>query len=295
MREFNYGGQAVIEGVMIRGRRHVAVAIRKRSGEILLRSQPLRGAIYTARWARLPFLRGLVLLWDALVLGTKMLLFSAEVALAEEGEAVELGGSRAWGTLLLSLALGLGLFFLFPAWVTRLMDQFLTSSLLSSFVEGTIRLVLLIAYLGLLGSWPEVQRVFAYHGAEHKTINAYEDGARLEPAAVKPYSTGHSRCGTGFLLVVVVVAIALFALLGRPPLLSRLISRFVLIPVIAGLSYEVVRLASRRKRSPLGRAVLAPSLALQRLSTREPTIPMLEVAIAALKKVLEQEGEGPRI
>lgn len=290
LNDFNYGGQAVIEGVMMRGSKTMAVAVRHPSGEIIVHSEPLTARIYTSRWGRLPFVRGLALLWDALVLGIRTLIFSADVALAEE-EDVSFGGPMVWGTLLISLLFAVGFFFLTPLLLVSLVDRHITSSLLSNVIEGTIRLALFLAYVVAIGRLPDIQRVFAYHGAEHKTINAYEDGASLEPGVVRAYGTAHTRCGTGFLLVVMVLFIFLSALLGRPPILLRFLSRLLLIPVVAGLSYEFIRFSAARSQSnAFVRALIAPGLALQGLTTREPDDSMLEVAIAALKEVLAGEG-----
>ena len=292
MSEFNYGGQAVIEGVMMRGSKHMTVAVRRPSGDIIVHSEPLNARIYSGRISRLPFLRGLVMLWDALVLGMRALLFSADVALEEE-EEVEFTGPIAWGSVAFSLIIGIGVFLLGPLFLIRLVDSYITSSLLSNILEGLIRLAFFLVYVYAIGFIPDIQRVFAYHGAEHATINAYESGAPLEPAAVKAYSTAHPRCGTGFLLIFAVVAIFVFSLLGRPPLVLRILSRLLLIPVIAGLTYELIKFSAAHRDNPVIRAlVLTPSLALQRLTTQEPDESMLEVAIAALQRLLDMEREG---
>lgn len=306
--KFNYGGQAVMEGVMMRGRKHFAVAVREPEGSIVIHNEPLAGHIYGGFVARTPFLRGLTMLWDTLVLGTRSLMFSADVAMREEAAAGDGGapagavaaspaearpafaGPVAWGTLVVGLGIGLGLFFLLPAFLVGLADRYLASALLSNVAEGLVRLGLFVGYLAVIGTMPDIQRVFAYHGAEHKTVNAYESGARLIPDEVAAYSTAHPRCGTGFLLLVMVIFIVLGSFLGRPALWLRLLSRIVLIPIVAGLAYEVVKLAASHRQQPLVALVLAPGLWLQRLTTREPDRPMLEVAIAALQRVLESEG-----
>jgi len=288
--ELNYGGQAVMEGVMMRGSRTMAVAVRQPDGHILLHSEPLDPRIYLSRLSKIPFLRALTGLWDVLVLGIRTLFYSAQVALGPE-EDVQFSGPIAWGTVAVSFAVGIGLFFVGPLLLVGLIDRYLTSDLLSNVVEGLIRLAIFVAYLWLIGLVPEIRRVFAYHGAEHKTINAYEAGARLIPEEVARYSTAHYRCGTAFLLSVLVISILIFALLGRPPMLLRLLSRILLIPVVAGVAYEYLRFTNRYRRSPLIRALAAPNLALQRLTTRQPEPEMLEVAIAALTRVLETESQ----
>lgn len=292
MSSFNYGGQAVLEGVMMRGERDWAVAVRDPNGRIVVRREPLTAAVYRSRFLKLPFVRGLTSLWDSLGLGLSALVWSADVALEEEGES--LSGPLAWGTVALSLGLGIGLFVLLPAFLSGLVDQHVTSGLASNLLEGIIRLALLVGYMAAIGTMPDIRRVFAYHGAEHKTINAYEGGAELTPEAVGAYPRAHIRCGTGFLLGVVVIMVLLSTLLGRPPLLVRLVTRLLLIPVVAGIAYELLKLGARLyARNALVRAIAAPGLALQRLTTREPDAGMLEVAIIALKAVLASEGLLP--
>jgi uncharacterized protein YqhQ len=292
--EFNYGGQAVIEGVMMRGKKHMAVAVRSPTGEIIVHSEPLNAKIYGGLISKLPFLRGTIMLWDALVLGMRALLFSADVALEEE-EEVEFKGPIAWGSVAFSLIIGVGIFLLGPLVLGGLVDRYIASSLVSNILEGLIRLAFFLVYVYAIGFIPDIRRVFAYHGSEHKTINAYEGGVPLEPDAVQAYSTAHPRCGTGFLLIFAVIAIFVFSLLGRPPLLLRIASRLVLIPVIAGLTYELIKFSAAHRDNPLIRTVvLVPSLALQRLTTREPDESMLEVAITALQRLLDMEEEGVR-
>ena len=288
MAEFNYGGQAIIEGVMMRGSKSVAIAVRDPSGQIVVQREPLNAFIYQGPISKIPVLRGLTSLWDALVLGIRALMRSADIALGEE-EGVEFSGPVAWGTMALSLALGVGLFFLLPMFLVSLVDKYISSSLISSAIEGVIRILLFIGYIAAIGLMPDIRRVFAYHGAEHKTINAYEDGAPLEPARVAEYSSAHTRCGTGFLLIVLVIYILITAPMGRPSLLIRLASRLITIPIVAGISYELMKFGARHYDNPLVKVLVAPGLALQRLTTREPDESMLEVAIASLKSVLEAE------
>jgi len=288
--KFNYGGQAVMEGVMMRGAKHMTVAVRNPAGEIIIHTEPLNAKIYGGLISKLPFLRGIVMLWDALVLGMRALLFSADVALEEE--EVEFKGPIAWASVAFSLIIGVGVFLLGPLLLVGLVDRHVASPLVSNILEGLVRLAFFLIYVGAISFVPDIRRVFAYHGAEHKTINAYEDGAALEPDAVKVYSTAHPRCGTGFLLIFSVIAIFVFSLLGRPSLVPRILSRLVLIPVIAGLTYELIKFSAAHRDNPLIRGViLTPSLALQRLTTREPDESMLEVAITALQRLLDVEEQ----
>lgn len=290
MGKFNYGGQAVMEGVMMRGAKHMTVAVRNPAGEIIIHTEPLNAKIYGGLISKLPFLRGIVMLWDALVLGMRALLFSADVALEEE--EVEFKGPIAWASVAFSLIIGVGVFLLGPLLLVGLVDRHVASPLVSNILEGLVRLAFFLIYVGAISFVPDIRRVFAYHGAEHKTINAYEDGAALEPDAVKVYSTAHPRCGTGFLLIFSVIAIFVFSLLGRPSLVPRILSRLVLIPVIAGLTYELIKFSAAHRDNPLIRGViLTPSLALQRLTTREPDESMLEVAITALQRLLDVEEQ----
>ena len=284
----HYGGQAVMEGVMMRGARHMAVAVRKPSGEIMVHSEPLPRSIYGSSASKLPLLRGLVMLWDALVLGTRSLMFSADVALEEED--VSFGGPVIWGTLLVSVLLSVGLFVLLPTVLVGLVDRYLIIPLVSNLAEGLVRLLLFVAYLFVIGRLPDIQRVFAYHGSEHKTINAYEAGVPLTVGDIRPFSTAHVRCGTGFLLVVLIIFVLLSSLLGRPPLLQRFLLRIVLIPMVSALAYEFLKFTARHQDHPLVKILVAPNLWLQRLTTREPDDSMIEVAIAALQCVLEKDG-----
>lgn len=293
MKQFQYGGQAVLEGVMMRGAEHFSVAVRNPKGEIVIHSEPLAGHIYRGFIARTPFLRGLTMLWDTLVLGVRTLMYSADVALSDEPEA-SFSGPVAWGTMAGSLAIGVGLFFLLPVFLVRLVDSYLASSLLSIALEGLVRLALFVGYLALVGTMPDVRRVFAYHGAEHKAVNALEAGARLEPEQVERFGTSHPRCGTGFMLLVLVIFIILASFLGRPALWLRLLSRLVLIPVVAGVAYEVMKFSASHRNWPIVGLLVAPGLWLQRLTTREPDRSMLEVSIAALKAVLEAEAQAPQ-
>jgi len=282
-----YGGQAVIEGVMMRGSKGVAVAMRAPDSEIIIHTEPL-SAIYKSKITKIPFLRGLIGLWDALVLGTRILTLSANMQ-TEEDEKLE--GPALYLTLLISLGFGIGLFFLLPAGIGQLGERLLgINSWWSNLLEGITRLVLLISYIWLIGLAPDIKRVFGYHGAEHKTINAFYAGADLTPENVAKYSIEHPRCGTAFLLTLVLLSILIFGMLGPLPLFWRLASRIILLPLLAGIAYEYIRWTDRHLDSPIVRTMIRPNLALQHLTTREPTLEMLDVSIAAFKAMHEQEG-----
>jgi len=318
---FNYGGQAVLEGVMMRGSKAVAVAVRDPQGQIVIHSEPLNKHVYGGPIARWPFLRGLTMLWDSLVLGMRSLMFSADVATGSVSAATPIAqvvagpilgadaatgsedtgtpgsskpgafeGPVMWGMLLVSLAFSIGLFFLTPKLLAQLVQHWTGSLVWGLVAEGVVRLGLFVGYIWLIGFMPDIRRVFGYHGAEHKTINAYEAGAPLTVEDVRPFTTAHPRCGTAFLLTVVVLSILVFAPLAKLPLAWGLVARVLLIPVIAMLGYEFIRFSARHINHPLMRTIIAPNLALQSLTTRPPDDDMLQVAIAALNRVLEIEG-----
>jgi len=288
---FNYGGQAVIEGVMMRGAKKMCVAVRAPNGEIVVHCEPLNPRIYASFVAKVPFVRGLTMLWDALGLGIRTLLFSADVAMGEE--EVEFSGPIAWGTIAFSLIMAVAIFFVGPLLLVGLVDRLIASHFVSNLLEGGIRLAFFLAYVWAIGFIPDIRRVFGYHGSEHKAINAYEAGDELTVEAVGRSSIVHPRCGTAFLLVVMVVSILVFALLGRPPLLLRIASRVVLIPVIAGIAYEFIKFSATHQNHRLMHLLIAPGLWLQGLTTRQPDAPMLEVAIAALQRLLIEEDIVP--
>lgn len=291
---FNYGGQAVIEGVMMRGSQTMAVAVRAPDGQIVIHAEPLNATLYRGWLGRLPFLRGLTMLWDALGLGIRGLMFSAHVAAAPETKTdkAALDGPVMGGALALGLALGVGLFILLPRLLALPFERALGSMLAGALVEGIIRLALFVGYIWLIGRMAEIRRVFAYHGAEHKTINAYEAGAPLTVEGVRPFSTAHTRCGTAFVLTLVILSIGVFAPLGRLPYGAGLLARLLLVPLLAMLAYEFIRFSARYAERGWMRALVAPNLALQRLTTREPDDGMLQVAIAALERVLEKEHQA---
>jgi uncharacterized protein YqhQ len=284
---FHYGGQAVIEGVMMRGQRVTATVVRHPKGHLVTRANPLP-SFYTGGMRKTPMVRGVTILAETMVLGIRSLMFSANVALEEEGEEkpANISGGFIWGVMVVSLVLAVGLFFLAPLFLANLLDPYVESSLLFHLVEGLIRLVIFVAYLRIIGSFGDIKRTFAYHGAEHKTINAIEDGAPLEVANVRKYSTAHTRCGTSFLLAVLVIAIIVFALVGQQALWLMILTRVMLLPVIAALGYEATRYSANHPDNLLVRLLRSPGLWLQRLTTREPDDSQLEVAMAALEKVM---------
>ena len=283
-KRFYYGGQAVIEGVMIRGRKAMVTAVRRPSGGMAMDVQPL-SPIYTGWMRRTPLMRGIIVLIEAMALGIKSLLYSANVSLEEEKE--EISGKTAWAMIAVALVLAIVLFLIIPLFLTRLINPYIGSSLVFHLIEGFIRIVIFIAYLKLVGLIPDIKRVFTYHGAEHKVVNAFEDGVPMEVEAVRKYNTAHVRCGTSFLFAVLIIAIVVFSLVGRPSLWLMVLSRILLIPVIAALGYEVIYFGANHIKNALVRAVLAPGLWLQTLTTKEPEDSQIEVALSAIKKVVE--------
>ena len=283
-----YGGQAVIEGVMMRGRKAFAIAMRGPDGKIVIHKEGL-APVYRSELTKIPFLRGVILLWDALGLGIRALTLSANT---QTGENEKLEGPALYLTLAISLSIGVGLFFLLPAGVGGLAERYLHwNPWLANLSEGVIRLILLIAYIWAIGFMPDVKRLFGYHGAEHKTINAFEAGADLTPESVAKFSLEHPRCGTAFLLTLVLISILVFTALGPLPMFWRLASRVLLIPVLAGIAVEYIRWTANHLDSPLVRLMIKPNLALQALTTREPDMSMLEVAIESFKTMKKAEQE----
>jgi len=287
-RDAPVGGQAVLEGVMMRGVSVWAVAVRKPDGEIEVTSEPIVSWAKRHRVLRWPVIRGVVALGESLKIGFKALAISANAQLDPEEEE-EIGGWM-WGvTIALSLALAVGLFFVIPVGATSLIKDQLGSAFLFWLVEGVLRTAIFIGYILLISRLPDLRRVFEYHGAEHKTISAYEAEDRLIPSRAKLYSRLHPRCGTSFLLIVMVLAIFVFAPIGLPAWYWLLASRILGIPLIAGLSYEVIKWAGKNRSKRWVRAIMWPGLMLQNLTTREPDESQLEVAIAALDAVLAVE------
>jgi uncharacterized protein YqhQ len=273
---------------MMRGAQSVAIAMRAPDNQIVIHTEELSG-IYKSKITKIPFLRGLVMLWDALGLGMRALTISANL---QSGEDEQLEGPALYLTLGLSLAIGIGLFFLAPAGIGQLAEHYLgINAWWSNLIEGLVRLAILIAYIWLIAFMPDVRRVFSYHGAEHKTINAFEADVELTPENVSKFSVEHPRCGTAFLLTLVLLSILVFSLLGPLPTAWRLISRVVFLPLLAGVAYEYIRWTAKHLDSPVVRWMIKPNLALQHLTTREPSQEMLEVSIAAFNAMKAQEKQ----
>jgi uncharacterized protein YqhQ len=293
-RDAPVGGQAVLEGVMMRGVSTWAVAVRTPEGKVDITSEPLVSWASRARWLRWPVIRGVVALAESLKIGFRALGISANAQLVDEdGQPAEPIGGFTWGlTIAFSLALAVGLFFAVPVGATSLIKEQLGSALLFWLVEGVLRTAIFIGYIWAISRIPDLRRVFEYHGAEHKTISCYEAGDRLTPARAELYSRLHPRCGTSFLLIVMVLAIFVFAPIGLPAWYWLLASRILGIPLIAGLSYEVIKWAGRNRNRPWVRTLMWPGLMLQNLTTREPDREQLEVSIAALEAVLAVETPG---
>ena len=277
---FTYGGQAVVEGVMIRGQRHASVAVRRPDSTIAIHSEPI-SSLFTGRLRSTPMVRGIIVLIETMALGMKALIYSANVAAEAEGEEISKGAMA--GTLAFALLFAVGLFFLIPVLASRPLEGALGSDLLSNLSEGLIRLAVFLAYVVLIGRLGQIYRVFMYHGAEHMTVHAQEHQVPLQVETVRRYSTAHPRCGTAFLLVVMVVSIVVFTFVARDPFWWLITSRIVLIPLVAAASYETIRFSGAHSDNPLVRLIAAPSLALQRLTTRPPDNDQIEVAIAAMK------------
>ncbi|MEN3202856.1 MAG: DUF1385 domain-containing protein [Atribacterota bacterium] len=280
------GGQALIEGVMMRSPYRLAMAVRRPDGTIVLKVQEVVPLSRRNRFFALPIIRGVVGLVDSLMVGLQALSYSAQVAFDEE---TKLSSFDVGMAILLAFGLFVGLFIALPTFVTSLLDRFLASTFLYNLVEGGIRIGIFLFYIFVISTMRDIRRVFEYHGAEHKAIFAFEEGEDLSPESAMKFTTRHPRCGTSWLLVVMVVSILIFSLLGRPGVLVRVLSRIIVVPLVAGLAYEAIKLLSRNRKSVLARLVSLPGLWLQYFTTREPDYAQLEVAFAALRGSL---GEG---
>ncbi len=268
----------------MRGKKVMVTAVHRPNGELAMDIRMLSN-IYTG-WARkTPFIRGIIVLIEALVLGIKSLIYSANVSLEEEKE--EISGGLTWLLVASAIALSVVLFFITPLFLTKLITPDTISAPVFNLIEGGIRVIIFITYLTLVGLVPDLRRVFAYHGAEHMVVNAYEGGMALEAESVRKFDIAHVRCGTSFLLVVLILAVIVFTMVGLPALWLMILSRIILLPVIASLGYEVTYFGSRHIENRLARIIVTPGLWLQKLTTRKPDEGQLEVALSALKKVIE--------
>jgi uncharacterized protein YqhQ len=282
--EFNYGGQAVIEGVMILGRSSVVTSVRRPNGELAIDVKPI-SSLWSSRFRRIPFIRGITVLIGTMVVGIKGLLYSANIAVEEETE--EIPSKAIWGMIASAVILVVALFFLAPLFLTKTVNQYLPNAIVFNIVEGVIRLAIFLAYLKIISLMPDIKRVFTYHGAEHKTVNAYDAGAPLEVESIKKYGTAHVRCGTSLLFTVFIIAIIVFSFMGRDIFWLMIVSRIVLIPVIMGLSYEFIRFGAKHTDNWAIKILMTPGLWLQSMTTGEPDDKQIEVAIAAVNKAVE--------
>jgi uncharacterized protein YqhQ len=289
MPRYTYGGQALIEGVLMRGRDAIAVALRHPDGRIVWASERLDSGFHGSRWSKLPFLRGLVVLYETLIVGTRWLVRSAGVAASQEG--VDFGRGPIAIMLGVTLLAGVGIFFLLPLLVASAATGGVQSDLAQHLVEGGIRVGLFLGYLVLIAQMPDIRRVFQYHGAEHMTIHALEAGDPLVPEEIRKYPTAHPRCGTEFLVVVIALSIFAFALVGRQSPLVMVGSRIILIPVIAAVGYEILKFGAKYRGNAIVRAIMYPGILVQKITTRQPSADMIEVAIVSMEQALKADGE----
>jgi uncharacterized protein YqhQ len=295
MPRYSYGGQALIEGVLMRGRDAIAVALRHPDGRIVYATERLDSGFHGSRWAKLPFLRGLIVLYETLFVGTRWLVRSASVQAAGTGEDGEEGVELGKGSIALMLGLtllaGVGIFFLLPLLIASATTSNIQNGLVQHLVEGLIRVGIFLGYLLLIAQAEDVRRVFQYHGAEHMTIHALEAGDPLVVDAVRKYPTAHPRCGTEFLVVVIALSIVAFSLVGRQEPLVMVGSRIALIPVIAAVGYEILKWGARHRGNALVRAIMYPGILVQMITTRQPTNDMIEVAIVSMEQALQADGD----
>jgi uncharacterized protein YqhQ len=289
MPRFNYGGQALIEGVLMRGRDAIAVAFRHPDGHIVWASESLDRGPHAWRLARAPFVRGLIVLYETLIVGTRWLIRSANIQASAEG--VELGKGSVALMLGLTLALGVGVFFLLPLFIATATTSNIQADWVQHAVEGLVRVGIFLGYLALIARAPDIRRVFEYHGAEHMTIHALEAGDPLTTDAVRKYPTAHPRCGTEFLVVVIALSIFAFGLVGRQSLPIMVGSRLLLIPVIAAVGYEILRFGAKHRANPLVKVIMAPGILVQMITTKRPSDDQIEVAIVSMEQALEADGE----
>ncbi len=290
MPRFTYGGQALIEGVMMRGRDAIAVALRHPDGRIVFATERLDSGFHGNRVSRWPFVRGLVVLYETLVVGTRWLIRSAGLQAEEEG--VEIGRGAVALMLGFTAIVGIGLFFILPLVIATFTAGSIDNGLVQHLVEGLVRVLIFLGYLVLISRTPDIARVFQYHGAEHMTIHALEHGDPLVPSAIRRHPTAHPRCGTEFLVVVIMLSILAFSLVGRQDPVVMVGSRILLIPVIAAVGYELLRLGARHRANPVVRVIMWPGILVQMITTKQPTDDMIEVAVVSMEEALRADGEA---
>lgn len=287
-KKLQYGGQAVIEGVMMKGRENVAIAVRKPDNSIVVEERVVKSITSKIPFLKWPFIRGVFILIETMILGMQALTYSANQA--AESEAEELSKTEMIITILIAVVAGLLLFVVAPTTLAKFLEKLIKNSFLLNLVEGIIRIAIFFAYIVAISRMKDIQRVFQYHGAEHKVIWAYEMGEDLTVPNAQKYGTLHPRCGTSFLLIVMIMAILIFSLLGKQVLLWRIISRVILFPVVAAVSYEIIKFTGTNCNNPIIKWLIKPGLWLQKLTTRQPDDSQVEVAIASLTAVLAREG-----
>ena len=289
MPKFSYGGQALIEGVLMRGRDAIAVAFRHPEGHIVWEAEALNSGPHAWKLAKAPFVRGLIVLYETLVVGTKWLIRSANIQASAEG--VQLGKGSVALMLGITLTIAVGFFFLLPLFLASFTTQRVESDWVQHIVEGLIRVGLFLGYLALIARMPDIRRVFEYHGAEHMTIHALEHNDPLTVQEIRKYPTAHPRCGTEFLVVVIILSILLFGFLGREDPVLMVGGRIILIPVIAAIGYEILRFGAKHRANPLVKALMAPGILVQMITTKQPSDDQIEVAIVSMEQALEADGE----
>jgi uncharacterized protein YqhQ len=289
MPRYSYGGQALIEGVLMRGRDAIAVAFRHPDGRIVYATERLDSGVHGTRWSKLPLVRGLVVLYETLIMGTRWLVRSASLQAADDG--VELGKGSIALMLTLTLVAGIGVFFLLPLFIASVTTANVQNGIVQHLVEGLIRVGIFLGYLVLIAQAPDIRRVFQYHGAEHMTIHALEHDDPLVVDRIRKYPTAHPRCGTEFLVVVIILSIVAFSLVGRQEPLVMILSRILLIPVIAAVGYEILRWGARHRGNAIVRVIMWPGILVQKITTRQPTDDMIEIAIVSMEEALRADGE----
>lgn len=288
MSDINIGGQAVIEGLMLRGKNNWVLGLRSPENEIVVEAMPLKFISKKHSFLKLPIIRGSIALVEALILGMKALTLSAKFASSEEEE--ELKGWHMVLAIVIAMSLAVGLFIITPAFLAKTMYKYIDSPVLINLFEGILKITILTIYIWSISRLKDIARVYEYHGAEHAVIHAFENNETLEPSLELSKHTRHMRCGTSFLLLVMITSILIFSFLGKPPLVERILYHLAIVPIIAGISYEIIRFAGKHSKNKLVQVLMSPGLMLQYMTTRQPSIDQLEVAMAALKELLRVEG-----